>query len=544
MTYLRRYTFALLTLMLLRPCAAAVTVPQPFQQLYGSLNGYLQTFNTTLAGMGNGAKYPVLYSGTLTDADANAGPQLINAGYFTGVQTQIETMHAIGIKAVMIQVGFPMLYAPFFSSQSQYEQFVSFYQQVAAAVRALGMKLIIENDILLTNDAQAGWDPSPLYATLNWSEYQAARAQTAAVIAQTMQPDYMVVVEEPDTEAIMTGQTEANTVSGSASLLTEILASVHQANVPGVKYGAGVGAWETGYLGYIQNFVTQPVDFIDTHIYPVNNTGTQNFLSNVLTIASTAAAAGKPITMTECWINKIGNNEFGVLTADQIRARNVYSFWEPLDAYFLETMENLANYTQMTFIAPSNSQYYWAYQTYSTTLAGQTAAYLLDQETVLSQGAMNQASYTSTALGYYSQIVSPVDTTPPSTPTNLTGGSNASSTTSMTWNASTDNVGVAGYSILRNGVNIGRAGQAQFQDTTVSPSTTYTYVVKAFDMAGNLSPASLPINITTKDAGPPSAPTNLATTVVSGTLIKLTWSPSTDINVNSFLVFRVPRPRL
>ncbi len=527
----------LLTAVLLRLSSAA-TVPGPFQQINNTLNSDLTAFNTTLNSVWNGTKSPVLFTGTLTDADANAGPQLVNTGYFTGVQIQIQEMKAMGVKAVMVQVGFPMLYEPFFSSQSQYQQFVSFYQQVADGIRALGMKVVVENDILLSNDVQAGWNTGPFYKTLNWTQYQAARAQTAAVIAQTMKPDYMVVVEEPDTEAAMTGQTEANTVSGSTSLLSQILTSVRAANVTGLKLGAGVGSWLYQFLEFIQSYLTQPVDFIDMHIYPVNNTGSVNFLTNALTIATTVAAASKPLTMTECWINKEGNNEFGTLTADQIRARNVFSFWEPLDAYFLQIMESLAYYTQMIFMAPSNPEYYWAYQTYSTSLAGQTPGYLLSQEILLAQEAMQVGSFTSTGVSFYNGIIPAPDTTAPSTPTNLSGSSNSSSMTSMTWTASTDNIGVTAYSILRNGTQVAKTAQAQFQDTGLKAATTYTYVVKALDLGGNASGVSQPVLITTKDAGPPNPPANVTAKVGGGPLITLSWAPSTDVNVNSFLVFR------
>jgi chitodextrinase len=534
-----RLTIPILTLSLLRPCGA-VTLPVPpvFQDLFNSLNGDLTAFETTLHGIWSGSKYPVLFSGTLTSADGNAGPQLVATGHYTSVELQMQALQAMGVKAIMVEVGFPMLYEPFFSSQSQYQQYVSFYQQVAAGVRALGMKLIVENNCLLSNDAQAGWDTAPFYATLNWTEYQADRAQTAAVIAQTMQPDYLVVLEEPDTEALMSGQTEANTVSGSTSMLSEILASVQRAGVTGMEVGAGVGSWQPDYLEYIQSFVTEPLNFIDMHIYPVNNTGTQNFLSNALTIASTAAAAGKPITMTECWMNKVGNDELEGVSADEIRARNVYSFWEPLDASFLQAVENLANYTQMTFMAPSNSDYYWAYQTYSSTLAGESPSQVLNEETTLSEQAMQEASYTSTALSYYSGIVSPPDTTPPSTPANLAGGSSSSSTTAMTWSPSTDNVGVAGYYVLRNGVKIATTAEAQFQDSGLTGATTYSYTVKAFDLGGNVSPPSLAVEITTKDAGPPSPPSDPVATALSCTQISLTWTASTDIDVTSYWIFR------
>ena len=46
---------------------------------------------------------------------------------------------------------------PFYGNQAHYQQYVSFYAQVAATVRAMGMKIIVENDELLSNDIQAGW---------------------------------------------------------------------------------------------------------------------------------------------------------------------------------------------------------------------------------------------------------------------------------------------------------------------------------------------------------------------------------------------------
>ena len=94
-------------------------------------------------------------------------------------------------------------------------------------------------------------------------------------------------------------------------------------------------------------------------------------------------------------------------------------------------------------------------------------------------------------------IPGPADTTPPSTPTGLTSTSVTASAVSLAWNASTDNVGVVSYSVLRNGSTIGTVSTTSFSDTSVSPSTTYTYTVKANDAAGNASAASAPLTVTT-----------------------------------------------
>jgi hypothetical protein len=57
----------------------------------------------------------------------------------------------------------------------------------------------------------------------------------------------------------------------------------------------------------------------------------------------------------------------------------------------------------------------------------------------------------------------------------------------LSWTASTDNVGVTGYEIYRDGVYLATATFTAFSDTTAAPSTTYSYEVRALDAAGNHS---------------------------------------------------------
>ena len=80
------------------------------------------------------------------------------------------------------------------------------------------------------------------------------------------------------------------------------------------------------------------------------------------------------------------------------------------------------------------------------------------------------------------------DTEDPGAPPNLVATEVLSSSVTLDWDPSTDNVGVVGYDIVRNGVPLVSIGPATtFQDTTVSPVTGYTYEVIARDAAGNTS---------------------------------------------------------
>src|SRR5579863_6278880 len=348
----------ILVLSVLHPLCNADTpapVPAAFQSLYTELGSYLSSFNATL---GSPSTYPVLYTGTLTTANGNSGPQMLSPNYLTGVQLELQGLKAMGFQAVMFELPFTVLYQPFYTyigNAAQYQQFVNFYTQVASMVRAAGMKMVIENDTAWPSGIWSNWpELTAYYATLDWTQYQQARAQTAQVVAQVMHPDYLVLMEEPDTEAGITGQTNVNTVSGATEMVSLMLGGLKKQGITGIQVGAGMGSWYPQYLALTQSLAALPLNFIDMHVYLINN----GFLNNAVTIASTAAAAGKPITMTECWLYKIRDSEVNVLNYNEIWARNAFTFWEPLDTDFLNTMQKLANYSHMHFLAPFYSFYF------------------------------------------------------------------------------------------------------------------------------------------------------------------------------------------
>jgi chitodextrinase len=536
--------------------AQAPSVPASFQPMYTELNNYLVNFNATLPPGGN-PPFPTLMSVCLKAVDSNSGPSLVSGMNFNqnppplpvNAQMQLNALKAMGVQAVLVEVGFPMLYTPFLASQNAAypSQFTTYYQTVANAVRAAGLKLIIENDTLLVNDVEAGWDVAPFYATLNWTEYQAARAQTAVTIANLMHPDYLVVLEEPNTEAFNSNQPNANTLSGSLSLLNAILTGVQQAGVQNMKVGAGTSTAQVNpdALSFIQEYVTTSVDFIDFHIYPVND----HNLPIALEIASTAAAAGKPVAMTECWLWKVLDTELGVLTDDVIRARDPFSFWAPLDAYFLQTMQNLANSTQMLFLDPFGAEYLFTYLTYDDSTENLSPSAILNEEDGASAAETQNAGPDSiSGMSYYNSLVTPPDTAPPTVPTDLSGVSANPTTAVVNWKAAADNIGVAGYYILRGPQNgpqtvVGTTGMLSYQDSGLTEATTYTYTIEAFDLAGNVSAPSASANVQTFDVSPPSTPANVAVQAIACTKATVTWSPSTDnTGVSEYLLWMGPSP--
>lgn len=95
----------------------------------------------------------------------------------------------------------------------------------------------------------------------------------------------------------------------------------------------------------------------------------------------------------------------------------------------------------------------------------------------------------------------PVDTVAPTIPVNVMATATSNSQINLSWTASTDNIGVSGYDIYRNGVIVGSSTATTYNDIGLTPATTYNYFIKAKDAAGNISVASSTVNATTSGGG-------------------------------------------
>ncbi|MEV0977542.1 carbohydrate binding domain-containing protein [Streptomyces sp. NPDC049915] len=92
------------------------------------------------------------------------------------------------------------------------------------------------------------------------------------------------------------------------------------------------------------------------------------------------------------------------------------------------------------------------------------------------------------------------DTQAPTAPSGLTSTGKTSSSVSLKWNASSDNVGVTGYDVYSGASKVASASGTSATVSGLSASTGYTFTVKARDAAGNVSGASNAVTVTT-DAG-------------------------------------------
>lgn len=132
------------------------------------------------------------------------------------------------------------------------------------------------------------------------------------------------------------------------------------------------------------------------------------------------------------------------------------------------------------------------------------------------------------------------DTTAPSAPADVTVTGTTPTSVDLAWNASTDNVGVVGYRVFRNGTQVGAVASPGFTDAGLASTTSYTYTVRAFDGAGNVSASSAPVTATTaSDTSPPTTPGDLTVSAVTNNSASLAWTASTDdVGVTGYRVRR------
>lgn len=96
----------------------------------------------------------------------------------------------------------------------------------------------------------------------------------------------------------------------------------------------------------------------------------------------------------------------------------------------------------------------------------------------------------------------PEDTEAPTAPSDLAVAAKTASSVQLTWNASSDNVGVAGYRVYQNGSQAAASVDGTTAEVTgLSAETSYAFTVKAFDAAGNESEASNEVAVTTNASG-------------------------------------------
>ncbi len=209
------------------------------------------------------------------------------------------------------------------------------------------------------------------------------------------------------------------------------------------------------------------------------------------------------------------------------------------------------------FRQAGSSQYAVAGQTSATTLE----ITLLEPGTeyefyVIARDDAGNSSAPSAIVAITTLLVP--DTEPPTAPTGLAVANVSSNAVTLTWQPATDNNGIARYvvfgrlsgpvaatfSVALSGAfsEVAEATGTTVEVNNLEPGTGYEFYVVAEDVAGNTSPQSTPVLITTEaaplDNESPTAPANLSASNVTNTGLNLSWMAATDnVGVSEYTVY-------
>lgn len=361
------------------------TIPAEYADTYTNLQSRLTLLNNTLTEQWDGSAWPTLFGTEVTPADSYAS--VTQKGFYDKkITPYLNGLQSVGVKVVKFQLGFPLLYQPFYqdflgdTDDEQYNATVAFYQQLINDLHSRGIKVVVQSIVAPAAGGSYTSDPYNLteyFQSLNLDQYIAGRTTNVVTIAQQLVPDYINIEGEPDTEPEKAYRPELSDPAVNLQLVQSILDGLDSAGIPGLHrtmlIAAGMGSWQPDYQTYLANYTALPsLDIFDIHVHIANLVGSSDPLINIFTMASSAASAGKKIGMDEDWMNKIANSETG-LDADLVNSRNGWSFWAPLDQMFVQSMVNTAYYEKMEYVSFSVPHTFFAYVDYQNTPGCPTA---------------------------------------------------------------------------------------------------------------------------------------------------------------------------
>ena len=133
------------------------------------------------------------------------------------------------------------------------------------------------------------------------------------------------------------------------------------------------------------------------------------------------------------------------------------------------------------------------------------------------------------------------DNQSPTSASNLVASNIATTSLTLTWDASTDNVGITAYEVYMNSLLKTTVATTSCSITGLVENTSYSFYIKAKDLAGNVSANSTTLNATTLqffDIIPPTIPSNITNSAKTTSSLTINWSNSSDnIGVTFYDIF-------
>jgi hypothetical protein len=308
-------------------------VPRQYRELYHELDDKLRQLSRALH-IGAKTRSNTAFGVELLVANSNRGEILLTDRVLRATVLTLDRLKDLGIKSVSLSIQYPILLRSFPRS-AEYRRF---YQQVVREIRNRGFVLIIEIGTIFREPEFSKIRAD--YQGLTMVRFKNKLLEMAELIIEDLHPDYLTLFTEPDTHSRNTGLNF--TVSNFTAVIKHTAEGLTH---PKVKIGAGAGTWDD--LAYFSALTRiSELDYIDMHIYPIQR---DFVIDRIVHIAEAAQVRGKSVTIGEAWLYKVSSRELGRISPVKAFARDVYSFWQPLDTMFVELIFNISRQINAEF---------------------------------------------------------------------------------------------------------------------------------------------------------------------------------------------------
>jgi len=333
------------------------------------MDSKVSAFDARVSRSWDGQNSDVQFAAESLVANCNRGRQLLDPLAFEGTKLELTRLQDLGVRAVTICIGFPLLYRPFFEfngDPDDYQRLIDFYRKLSDEVHRRNLKLIVESSVLFGGvySQSSGLNVVEYYKKVSGQDIVAARVDVVRTIIREARPDYLNLGSEPDTQGKLTGRSDTSTPDGFSRITASLVEQLRAAGVGKTQLGAGIGTWQRSGETYLKALCSTGIDFVDLHVYPVN----RDMLDKLITYTDQAHACGKPVAISEAWLQKQRDAEFTQIDAvfdNAIYARDTFSFWSPLDQKFLISLVKCAHWRRLLYLSPFWSKFFWAYLDYA-----------------------------------------------------------------------------------------------------------------------------------------------------------------------------------
>lgn len=343
---------------------ANTMVPSAYRALYNELYTKLESLQTAVDSRRNGKKSAVSFGVELLVANSNRGDILLTDRVFEATRLTLERLKDLGVQSIAVSIQYPILTSSF----PRVAEYRKFYKQVAEEIRRRGFVLIVEMGTLFREPEFSKLKIN--YRGLTLARFRDELQEMAEAVISDMRPDYLTLLTEPDTQSQNTGLDFS--VSNFSATIQHVASGLKRS---GMRLGAGAGTWDD--VAYFEALARiAQLDYLDLHIYPIQ----RNFVvDRVWQITAMAQRHNKSVSIGETWLYKVSERELGKISPVKAFARDVFSFWQPLDIMFLETIINLSHQIQADFCSFFWMKYLYGYLDYNSNTRGLAPQQLIDR---------------------------------------------------------------------------------------------------------------------------------------------------------------------